>query len=199
MWPNLRKEGFHAHISKTHFSPSNDICTHWLTIQVSIDAESCQGCFCCGLLLRLVRCPQVFGSHSMAPHSLDKQIASCNSPQDWLMSLQCFVWYVTYHTKQLNSLSNSSVSRVVNYSLLFACQGDVERYECDLNTRGYLTSLSNKPQQKQPWQLLQQCLPELLVNVYIYCLMVKGMSCSCVCGSWLFSNPFTYIFRKWHA
>ena len=64
MWPDLRKAGFHAHNSKTHFSPSNVSCTRWLTIQPGIDAESCPGCFCCGLFLTLVRHPWVYGSPS---------------------------------------------------------------------------------------------------------------------------------------
>ena len=64
MWPDLRKAGFHAHNSKTHFSPSNNSCTRWLTIQPGIDAESCPGCFCCGLFLRLDRRPRVYGSPS---------------------------------------------------------------------------------------------------------------------------------------
>ena len=34
-------------------------------------------------------------------------------------------------------------------------------------------------------------LPAFLVNVYSYHLMVKSVSCCCVCGSWLFSNPVT--------
>ena len=59
----------------------------------------------------------------------------------------------TYHTKQLNSWLNSSASRVVNYSQLSACQGDVESFEGDISTCGCLTSLRNKPQQKQPGQL----------------------------------------------
>ena len=63
MWPNLRKATFHAHI-KTQFSQLNDTCSHWLTIQAGIDAESCLGCFCCGLFLRPVRCPQVLVSPS---------------------------------------------------------------------------------------------------------------------------------------
>ena len=54
LWPDLRKAGFHAHNSKTHFSPSNNGCTRWLTIQPGIDAESSPGCFCCGLFLRFV-------------------------------------------------------------------------------------------------------------------------------------------------
>ena len=32
----------------------------------------------------------------------------------------------TYHTKQLNLWLNSSASRVVNYSQLSACQGDMQ-------------------------------------------------------------------------
>ena len=56
----------------------------------------------------------------------------------------------TYHTKQLNPWPNSSASRVVNYSQLSACQGDMQPFEGDPYTRGHLTSLRNKPQQKQP-------------------------------------------------
>ena len=59
----------------------------------------------------------------------------------------------TYHTKQLNPRPNSSASRVVNYSRLSTSQGDVEPFEGDPSTRGHLTSLRNKPQQKQPRQL----------------------------------------------
>ena len=58
----------------------------------------------------------------------------------------------TYHTKQLNPWPNSA-SRVVNYSQLSACQGDMQPFEGDPYTRGRLISLRNKPQQKQPGQL----------------------------------------------
>ena len=58
-----------------------------------------------------------------------------------------------YHTKQLNPWPNLSASRAVNYSLLSACKGDMQPFEGDLFTRGRLTSLRNKPQQKQPGQL----------------------------------------------
>ena len=37
----------------------------------------------------------------------------------------------TYHTKQLNPWPNSSASRVVNYSQLSACQGDMQPFEGD--------------------------------------------------------------------
>ena len=37
-----------------------------------------------------------------------------------------------------------------------------------------------------------QYLPEWLVNVYMSHLMMKSVSCCCVCGSQLFSNPVTY-------
>ena len=59
----------------------------------------------------------------------------------------------TYHTKQLNPWPNSSASRVVNYSQLSACQGDMQPFEGILYTRGRLISLRNKPQQKHPGQL----------------------------------------------
>ena len=59
----------------------------------------------------------------------------------------------TYHTKQLNPWPNSSASRVMNCSQLSACQGDMQIFEGDPYTHGRLTSLRNKPQQKQPGQL----------------------------------------------
>ena len=59
----------------------------------------------------------------------------------------------TYHTKQLNPWPNSSASCVVNYSQLSACQGDMQPFVGDPYTCGRLTSLRNKPQQKQPGQL----------------------------------------------
>ena len=59
----------------------------------------------------------------------------------------------TYHTKQLHPWLNSSASRVVNYSRLSPCQGDMEPFEGNPCTRGRPTGLRNKPQQKQPGQL----------------------------------------------
>ena len=58
---DLRKATFHTHNSKTHFSASNNSCTHQLTIQAGIGTKSCSGCFFCGLFLRLVIRPQVLG------------------------------------------------------------------------------------------------------------------------------------------
>ena len=52
-----------------------------------------------------------------------------------------------------NPWPNSSASRVVNYSWLSACQEDMEPFKGDPSTHGHLTSLRNKPQQKQPRQL----------------------------------------------
>ena len=37
-------------------------------------------------------------------------------------------------------------------------------------------------------------MPQLLVNVYNYRLMVKSVSCFCVRGRRLFSNPVTYLY-----
>ena len=94
----------------------------------------------------------------------------------------------TYHTKQLNPWTNSSASRVVNYSQLSACQGDMQPFEGDPYTRGRLTSHSKS----SPGNFQHQYLAELLVNMYSYCLMVKSVSCCCVRGSWLFSDLVTY-------
>ena len=51
------------------------------------------------------------------------------------------------HTKQLNPWQNSSASRVVNYSWMSACEGELELLEDHPSTRECLTSLRNKPQQ----------------------------------------------------
>ena len=61
----------------------------------------------------------------------------------------------TNHTEQLNPWPNSSDSHVVNYSQLqlSACQGEMEPFKDDPSTCGCLTSLRNKPQQKQPAQI----------------------------------------------
>ena len=97
----------------------------------------------------------------------------------------------TYHTKQLNPWPNSSSSYVVNYSYLSICQGDMQPFEGDPDTRGCLTSLRNKPQQNSLANFQHHYLAELLVNVYSYRLMVKSVSCCCVRGKLLFSNPVT--------
>ena len=55
------------------------------------------------------------------------------------------------------------------YSWLSSCQGDMEPFEGDTSTNECMINLRNKLQQKQPGQLS----PELLVNVYSYCLMTK--------------------------
>ena len=75
MWPDLRKAGFHAHNSKTHFSPSNNSRTRWLTIQPGIDAESWPGCFCCGLFLSDIH--ECTGRLQMAAYISPWQADSC--------------------------------------------------------------------------------------------------------------------------
>ena len=98
----------------------------------------------------------------------------------------------TYHTKQLNPWPNSSASRVVNYSQLSACQGDMQPFEGDPYTHGCLTSLRTSDSKSSLGNFQHQYLAELLVNVYSYCLMVKSVSCCCVRGSQLFSDLITY-------
>ena len=57
------------------------------------------------------------------------------------------IFLSTYRTKLLNPWPSSSASCVVNYNRLSACQVDMEPFEGDPNTHGWLTSLRNKPQQ----------------------------------------------------
>ena len=68
---------------------------------------------------------------------------------------------------------------------------EIEPSEGHPCTRGCLTSLRNKPQQKHPGKLSASCLHELLVNVYSICLMVNCMSYCYVHESRLFSNLVT--------
>ena len=88
----------------------------------------------------------------------------------------------TYHTKQLNPWPNSSASRVVNYSRLSACQGKMESFEGDQSTRGRLTSLRNKPQQKQPRQL-SASIHASIVSQYIQ-LSFDGEKCVLLLCAW---------------
>ena len=99
----------------------------------------------------------------------------------------------TYHTKQLNQWPNSSASRVVNYSRLSACQGDMQPFKCDPSTSGHVTSFRNKPHKSIPGNFQHQYLAELLANVCSYSLMVKSVSCCCVYGSQLFLNLITNV------
>ena len=88
----------------------------------------------------------------------------------------------TYHTKQLNPWPNSSASRVVNYSQLSACQGDMQPFEGDLYTHGHLTSLRNKPQQKQPRQL-SASIPGWIVSQPVQ-LLFDGEKCVLLLCAW---------------
>ena len=88
----------------------------------------------------------------------------------------------TYHTKQLNPWPNSSSSRVVNYSRLSACQGDMQPFEGDPYTRGHLTSLRNKPQQKQPRQL-SASIPGRIVSQHVQ-LSFDGEKCVLLLCAW---------------
>ena len=97
----------------------------------------------------------------------------------------------TYHTKQLNPWPYSSASYVVNYSQLSACQLAMEPSKDHPSTRESLTSERNNLANFQ-----HQYLPELLVNVYSYLLMVKSVSCCCVCGRRLFSVQVTYMCKS---
>ena len=55
----------------------------------------------------------------------------------------------TYHTKWLNPWPNSPASRVAIYGRLAAYPLEMEPFKDHPSTRGRLTGLRNKPQQKQ--------------------------------------------------
>ena len=88
----------------------------------------------------------------------------------------------TDHTKQLNPWPNSSASRVVSYSQLSACQGDMQPFQGDPSTHGRLTSLRNKPQQKQPRQLSASILA-WIVSQCIQ-LLFDGQKCVLLLRAW---------------
>ena len=90
----------------------------------------------------------------------------------------------TYHTKQLNPWLNSSASREVNYSQLSACQRDVEPFEGDPSTCGCLTSLGNKPNQKQPGELkISTSLLAWIVSQCVH-LSFDGKKCILILCVW---------------
>ena len=98
----------------------------------------------------------------------------------------------TYHTKQLNPWPNSSASRMVNYSQLSACQGDMQPFEGDPYTSGRLTSLKNKPQQKQPGQL-SASIPGLIVSQRVQLLLDGEVCLAVVCVEACFSQIWSYM------
>ena len=103
MWPDLRKTTFHAHNNNTHFSSSNNSCTRWLTIQLGIDAESCPSYFCCGLFLRLIRCPRVLGllsNGSVSPWQADSWLYfTTQLAYEFSHGFSYFVWYCMWRWK----------------------------------------------------------------------------------------------------
>ena len=94
------------------------------------------------------------------------------------------------HTKQLSLWPNSSAILWLIYSWLSACQEEMEQFKDHPSTRGHLTSLRNKSSLDK---FQHQYLPQLLVIVYSYRLMVKSMSCCYVCGRWALSDSVTIM------
>ena len=68
------------------------------------------------------------------------------------MALEAFHLHISY--KATKSMANLSASHAMNYSWLSACPGEMEPFKDHpiASTHGHLTSLRNKPQQKQPGQ-----------------------------------------------
>ena len=104
------------------------------------------------------------------------------------------IYTSTYHTKQLNPWLNSSARREVSYSHLSACPEGMD----PLKFTRVLVDIwqaSEASHSKSSLDNIQhQYLPELVVNLCSYCLMVKSVSCCCMHGSQLFSNQVTTYF-----
>ena len=98
----------------------------------------------------------------------------------------------TYYTKQLNPWPNSSTSCVVNHSRVSACQREMESFEGDPSIPDVQQALETSHRKISLGNFQHHYLTEWLVNVYSYHLMVKSVSCCCVCGSQLFLDSVTY-------
>ena len=104
----------------------------------------------------------------------------------------------TYHTKQLNPCSNSLVSRLVNYSWLSACQGDMGPFEGDQALVDVWQASEASHSKSNLGNFQHQYPTKVLINVCSYCLMVKKcVDVVCIKGGFsqiqsqilLFSDP----------
>ena len=108
----------------------------------------------------------------------------------------------TYHTKQLSPWPESSASRVVIHSQLSACEGFKELFEGNASACRCLTSLRNKPQQKQLRQL-SALIPTWIVSSCVL-LSFYGEKCVLLLCVWKLTflisghkcNVFANIFSK---
>ena len=85
----------------------------------------------------------------------------------------------------------------MNYSQLSACQGDIQPFEGDPYTCGCLTSLRNKPQQKQPRQL-SASIPGWIVSQRVQ-LLFDGEKCVWLLCAWkpaFLRSGHIYIYAK---
>ena len=105
MWPDLPKGVLYTHSFKIHFSSQfQEITTpmdqqHMCLILLKVD----QPAFTQTSFSSLSDVHECSGGLQIAPSSLDKETAGCNSPRDWLMSLAmdlaalCDIWRWKWH------------------------------------------------------------------------------------------------------
>ena len=79
------------------------------------------------------------------------------------------------------------------YSQLSACPVEMEPFKNHYEQSWMSDKTQKHATAKVAWAAFSTDLPEMLGSVYSYCVMVKGVSCCCVHGRRLFSNPITYI------
>ena len=94
----------------------------------------------------------------------------------------------------INPWPRSSASHIVNYSCLSVYSGKMSHFRTNwIIVYVWQASWTNHSKISRG-NFQHQYLPELLVNVYSYHLMVKCVCYYCMCGSQLFSNPVTYVY-----
>ena len=101
---------------------------------------------------------------------------------------------IAYYTKQPNPWPNSPASQVVNYSCCLLVKGICRQLKATRTLVDVWQASETSHSKSSPNVFQHQYLPELLVNVYGYHLMVKSLTLCCVCGRWLFSNLVTFLF-----
>ena len=77
-----------------------------------------------------------------------------NTENSQMESMHWFHFQLSPHiteSSQIHCQTHQPVMSVIHYSWLSVCPGEIEPYKDHPSTYGHLTSLRNKPQQKQPW------------------------------------------------
>ena len=112
------------------------------------------------------------------------------------MASICAIFTSTYRTKQLNPWPNSSASHVANYSWLLLAKGMCSHLKVTWALMDIWQASETSHSKSSPGNFQHQYLPELLVNVYSYRLMVK-VCFAVVCVEAGFSQIRSHVNNLW--